>query len=197
MDKYILPTLLIIGIFLFSFALYSYSKDSSLLSSGPLNSSDSINNEDKTSNTVNFDKSALEKNRDYSKTISSDDSSGDGGGSSGGDSNYVPVEKRINESSCVLIRPGNLPNVICIVDYINKNSVSLNIENKLGEDIGINLNLKTCSQKFQDNIKNNEKKNFIFSCNNYGYFNEEIMITYILKENGTVNVRGFINGPVV
>ncbi len=209
MRKYILLALLIAGILFFSFAVYNYSKEiSSLSGSGSLNSLNLIKNKD--INKTDSNKSYPETSKDTSKTsdsgAGSTGASGSGsGGSSGGDSgngesrdsNYVPPEERRNESACILIRPGNIPDVNCFVDYIKEDSISLEIENKLGENIGINLDLKTCSPKFQDNITNNEKKNFIFFCNNYDYFNEEIIITYILKENGTVNVGGFINGPVV
>lgn len=198
MRKYILPILLIIGILLFSFTVYNYTKNNSSSNSSLQNL---INDKDKTLNTINSNESNLETNKDSSKTIGSEAGSGgsSGGGSGnteGRNSNPVPIEERRNESSCILIRPGNLPDINCFVDYIKEDSISLRIENKLGEDIGINLDLKTCSPKIQDKIKNNEKKNFIFYCSNNDYFNEDIIITYILKENGNVSIGGFVNGPV-
>ncbi len=195
MNKYILQILLILAFIFFIFAIYQYSKDTSFFKSDS-------NTENKTNDLDNSNKDVVndvinnkENNiNDVPAEGSSERGASTGSGSSG-DSNTT-WEERVNENTCVLVRPGNLPNINCFVNYIKRDSISLKIENKLGENIGISLDMKTCSPKINDEIKNNEEKDFIFYCNNADYFNEDIVITYILKENGTVAIGGFVNGPV-
>ncbi len=193
MRKYILPILLVAVILFFAFAIYQYSRDNSQPNSNQgtnLNQDNNINkniNENTKNNTENnIEETGKGENR------------GEGANAevgSSGDSIPSPEDKVI-QNSCVLVRPGNLPNINCLVNYIKKEGVSLKIENNLGEGIGITIDLKTCSPKIQDNIKNNEQKDFIFSCNNTDYFNQDVLITYFLQQNGTITIGGFVNGPV-
>jgi hypothetical protein len=194
MNKYILPIFAVLVFLFFIFAIYQYSKDTSFFKSNS-------NAENKINDKNNPDKDAINDGTDKQDNpeVINAENNGKGAGAgtgSSGDLNPVLPEQKANESACVLARPGNLPNINCFVNYIMKNSISLKIENKLGEDIGINLDLKTCSPKINDGIENNEEKDFVFYCDNNDYFNEDIVITYILKGNGTVAIGGFVNGPV-
>ncbi len=197
---------LIIVVIFFIFAVYIYVKDINYNINDSFESFNSLkgNSKDEGSFTGNNNQ---ENQMPNSNTNNNAPVSGGGGGSgssrnqgSGGEfgSNVTSedLQDRLNQSSCSLIRPGNLPDINCFVNYIKKESVSLKIENKLGEDIGIMMNLNSCSPELQDTIKNNEQKDFIFSCNNNDYFSQDILISYFLSGNGTVNIRGFVNGYV-
>lgn len=204
MKKYILPLALIISFIFFAFAIYQYAKpnfsDKNSASSNSNLNGKVFNDSDAKKTGDNSVKGSGDSEASGSGEAGSPRGVGDGGGAGGGLSgNNSETPQTPNEnggSFCVLVRPGNLPDVNCFVNYIKKDAVSLKIENKLGEDMGITLDLKTCSPKIQDAIKNNEQKNFVFSCNNNDYFNQDLFVTYILQEGGNVNVGGFVSGNV-
>ena len=120
--------------------------------------------------------------------------SGGGGGEGGGD-NQVNTTREIIPSSCTLVRPGNLPDITCSVNYIKKDSISLKMRNALGEKIFAIIKIDTCSES-NGTIENNQEKDFNFSCNNKNYFNEVVSLTYILEGNKRTDVGGFVIGSV-
>jgi len=193
---------LIIGVIFFIFAVYIYIKDISYNINDTFESFNSLkgNFKDKGSSTGNNNQENLVSDSNTNNNLPVSGGSGSGSKSSGGGfGNNITSEDsqdRFNQSSCSLIRPGNLPDINCFVNYIKKEGVSLKIENKLGEDIGIMMNLNNCSPQLQETIKNNEQKDFVFSCDNDAYFSQDILISYFLSGNGTVNIKGFVNGYV-
>jgi hypothetical protein len=196
---------LVIVVFFFMFAVYVYIKDINSNINSTFESFSSLNGNSKDNKLVSQNNNPENTMPDSNKVDDNSPAGGDSGRSSGssagsananGFENNSNPEERLNQSSCSLIRPGNLPDINCFVNYIKTNSVSLKIENKLGEDIGIMMNLNTCSPQLQNTIKDNEQKDFVFSCNNNDYFSQDILISYFLSGNGTVNIGGFVNGYV-
>ena len=135
-------------------------------------------------------------------------SSGAGGGGGGGGSGSGYSETGISSSgenenidgnsSCTLIRPGNLPNIECSVNYIKKDGVSLKIINELGEDMDVKISLEKCSPEFLESIQNSHYRDFVFLCGNseIEHFNSDIYISYILNQGKIVEIGGFIDGDV-
>jgi len=101
------------------------------------------------------------------------------------------------ESECILIRPGNLPDIICSVNYISPNEVSIKIKNEIGKKIGVVIRIEKCGLEIFKMIENNEEKDFVFPCNNReNFFNEEVLISYIIDNSEKVDIGGFIQGFV-
>src|SRR3989338_2604352 len=91
------------------------------------------------------------------------------------DSNRENSEKPGNlENVCMLVRPGNLPDISCSVNYIKSDMVSLKIKNELGERINISIKLDSCNPEVSELVENFQEKDFVFSCSNKEYFNEAI-----------------------
>jgi len=132
---------------------------------------------------------------------SSGEGSGGSGGSGEGGTSETPKstnesqEKSIIEKTCMLVRPGNIPDVTCDVNYIAKKEVSLKIKNELGEKIGIIIQLDTCDE-LSGEVENDNEKDFIFSCDNEDFFNQAIFISYLLEGGKKVDIGGFVRGSV-
>ena len=167
------------------------------------NKNSEINNVVSDENTQNTDNDII--NGEASENSDGSDNSAGGGGSgsdssgtessSGGSENNPDLNEN-SESSCVLVRPGNLPDIECSVNYIKNEGVSLNIKNELGEKIDIIINLDTCSPELQETLENLDEKEFAFSCENSGYFNKDISVTYILSGDKRIEIGGFVAGPL-
>jgi hypothetical protein len=124
-------------------------------------------------------------------------SGGSGGGSSGTDNKDANQPEVSQIPMCMLVRPGNLPDIGCFVSSIKKDSVSINLKNEIGEDIGVEIKLNSCSPVIKSTLENNQIKNFVFKCEEIeDYFNREVSISYILSDNKRVDISGFISGPV-
>lgn len=137
-----------------------------------------------------------------SESSNSEEGNGRGGGGSGGGStSETPKstnesqEKNIIEKTCMLVRPGNIPDVTCSVNYIAKKEVSLKIKNELGEKIGVIIKLDTCNE-LSGEIENDNEKDFVFSCDNEDFFNQAIFISYLLEGERRVDIGGFVSGSV-
>ncbi len=99
------------------------------------------------------------------------------------------------ESGCTLVRPGNIPNVDCDVNFITLQGVSLKISNSIGQAINVKILLNNCDTEKESVIENNEQKDFFFSCAIEDFFEEDITVTYEINEN-TIQVYGFVSGNV-
>jgi hypothetical protein len=143
-----------------------------------------------------------EENKSYSEEMGDgtyEEQTLNGGG--GGDFKSEPAENPSEESGevplCILVRPGNLPDITCSVDYIHKEEISLRLKNEIGEDLGIIIEVDNCLPEISENIKNGENKSFIFSCEPHeGYFNEQISISYIIGQTERVDINGFVQGTI-
>ncbi len=190
MKKFFLAVIIIlisIGIF-FSLKFYVTNNEENKLEN-PLNSQDNKNNQDNQESPNN--------NLDLSEDVQNENNEGTSEGTkeSGDFNENLENNDKIKESSCVLVRPGIIPNIYCSVNSITKQEVSLKIKNEFGEKIGITLNLNICSPEIQDSIENNQEKDFIFYCNNKDYFNQELVVTYGIGGD-EVDIGGFVIGPV-
>lgn len=123
-------------------------------------------------------------------------SGGGSDGSSGGtDTNPGGSSGENTPLTCVLIRPGNIPDVGCSVNYINANGVSLKIKNDFGKDLKITADLESCHQEITEIVENKNSRDFVFSCNNSGIFYHNLAVKYFV-DNGTISVGGFVSGSV-
>ncbi len=126
-----------------------------------------------------------------------DGGGGGGGGEDSGDDNGDTFDElEDNRTACMVVRPGNIPDVLCYVNYIGETGVSVSLKNKLGEEIDATINLNTCSPEVTESINNNQEKEFVFSCNNYYYFKEAIFLSYTLSGDRVIEVGGFVSGFV-
>jgi hypothetical protein len=106
------------------------------------------------------------------------------------------LDESNRELACMLIRPGNLPDISCSVNHIYVNETSIKIKNEIGKELGVIIKIENCYPEISEIIENNQEKDFIFSCNNKkNYFSEIISISYI-TESGEIDIGGFIQGPV-
>jgi hypothetical protein len=86
---------------------------------------------------------------DVSNISSEDDlSSGDSPSSTSNEGSTSSETKDYEISQipmCMLVRPGNLPDIGCFVSSITKEGVNLNLKNELGEDVGVEISLASCT----------------------------------------------------
>lgn len=94
---------------------------------------------------------------------------------------------------CSLVRPGNLPNLICDVNYIKKGEVSLKISNNIGENVNVYVILKECPNEGDALVENGESRNFVFSCSFSNYFESDIILTYTIGDK-VVEATGIVGG---
>ncbi|MEK6844453.1 MAG: hypothetical protein AABX83_03445 [Nanoarchaeota archaeon] len=127
---------------------------------------------------------------------------GGGGGGSGGSSAGAGIGSgsQISNSTsgnllCLLVRPGNLPGIECSVNYITGGSVSIRLENNMGEDFSINIILNNCSNQANGFITNGNVADFTFSCPTGSYFEEDLIVSYTIGSN-VVQISGIVSGPV-
>lgn len=123
-----------------------------------------------------------------------------GGGSDGGSSGGTDASSGSNSEensplTCVLIRPGNIPDVSCSVNYISSQEVSLRIKNDFGKDLKIIANLESCNPEITKIVEDKNSRDFVFSCNNSGIFYHNIAVKYFV-DNGTISIGGFVSGSV-
>lgn len=98
---------------------------------------------------------------------------------------------------CILVRPGNLPDITCSINYIHKDEISIRLQNKIGKDLGVVISINECYPEIFEDVKNEEEKSFTFSCESHeGYFNEQISISYIIDLEKRVDINGFVQGAV-
>lgn len=128
-----------------------------------------------------------------SSSIGGESSGSSGGGSSGGSSEEV--QRTYESPQCMLVRPGNLPDISCTAERISADSVILKIRNEFGQSINASIHLDSCTPKLSGVIENNQEKEFVFSCSNNEYFNEALSISYSFGDN-QVDIGGFISGSV-
>ena len=112
------------------------------------------------------------------------------GSSSGGNSSSTS-----GDLLCLLARPGNLPGIECSVNYIVDGSVSIRIENNIGEDISVNVILNGCSNQVNGFVANGNVADFTFSCSTEEYFEDDLIVSYTVGGN-IVQVNGIVSGPV-
>ena len=132
---------------------------------------------------------------------------GGGGGGSGGSSagagsagaGVGSGSQSSNSTSgnllCLLVRPGNLPGIECSVNYITGGSVSIRLENNMGEDFSIDMILNNCSNQANGFIVNGNIADFTFSCPTGSYFEEDLIVSYTIGSN-VVQISGIVSGPV-
>jgi len=136
---------------------------------------------------------------DSESDANTDVKGGGGGGGSDGSSGGADASPGISEEdsplTCVLIRPGNIPDVDCSVNYISSQEVSLKIKNDFGRDLKIIASLESCNPEITKIIEDKNSGNFVFSCNNSGIFYHNIAVKYFV-DNGTISVGGFVSGSV-
>ena len=83
----------------------------------------------------------------------------------------------------------------CSVNYIVDESVSIRVENNIGEDISINIILNECSNQANGFIANGNVADFTFSCATGDYFEEDLVVSYTVGGN-MVQINGIVSGPV-
>ena len=191
----------IIGIFMF--VLFSWSvireKDVETDNGNKLNSStDLSSNEAGVNSNADADENVGNGSEDGSlpRSAGGGGVGGGGGGGSGstGDAGEQNPPAQNSSNSCILVRPGNFPDVSCSVDYIKSTGVSLKIRNEFGSAIQARISLTHCSPEINKSIANNQEEHFVFSCDNLGEFIEEVSINYVVGSGGGVNIGGFVVG---
>lgn len=116
--------------------------------------------------------------------------------STGNSNNALSNSPQNQTSVCMLVRPGNLPDIFCDVNYISQEQVSLKITNNLGEKISTKIKLDTCTPQLTKDIENSQEENFVFTCENEDYFNQAIFLTYELLDGEKVEIGGFVSGEI-
>ncbi|MFA5060864.1 MAG: hypothetical protein WC494_00935 [Candidatus Pacearchaeota archaeon] len=115
--------------------------------------------------------------------------------SSEGSNDEVFGEEDKESPSCILIRPGNLPDITCGVNYINRDEISIKLKNEIGENLGIIINIENCQPEIKEELKNEEEKSFIFFCESpEEFFKKQISISYIINQTERIDINGFIMG---
>ena len=194
--KKLIFAVIILAILIISFLSYSlfqspeqslFKKENSLQQS-PSNQTQ-ITPEQTAQQTISQNNQDAEQSTTQTETISSTASS-----------QNTPSNSTDNEENtspaCYLIRPGNLPNIICSVNSITENSVSINITNEIGQPMTIKASLNNCApQEIEKTIRNNQSQDIVFSCINSEFFSQNIAITYILEDK-QIQVFGIVQGPV-
>lgn len=109
----------------------------------------------------------------------------------------TPLNENNKTPSCILVRPGNLPDITCSVDYIYKDEVSIKLKNEIGGNLGVVINLGECRPEIIDELIDKEEKSFVFFCGiQEDFFDEQISISYIIDQTEKIEINGFIQGAV-
>ncbi|MDO8508753.1 MAG: hypothetical protein Q7S27_03660 [Nanoarchaeota archaeon] len=96
---------------------------------------------------------------------------------------------------CLVVRPGNLPNIECKVNYIHEGEISLKIANSMGENLFVSIFLSGCASIVNGEVLNNGNLDFIFFCETDEYIEKEMIMTYNIGSS-SIELNGIVIGPV-
>lgn len=196
----VLVVIVLAGVFiLFSLALlynFDFNKDNFSLSEKTNQDNQAVKDNSQDNQGTTTQNSSSEGGSDGGN-VGAGGGSGGSGVSGGGEVSSEGNNTISRENSCMLVRPGNLPNIKCSVNYIKQDSVSLKIKNEIGDKIDIELKIDTCNPELRETIENMDEKDFVFFCINQNYFNQALYLSYIFGNESRVEIGGFVSGSVV
>lgn len=102
----------------------------------------------------------------------------------------------IQEGYCSLVRPGNLPDVDCFVNYIFNDELSVKIVSS-NEDIeGLRISVSECSGEITKPVEEGGT-DFVFPCKISGdSFEGEINVVYLMSDSSEIEIFGILGGGV-
>ncbi len=97
---------------------------------------------------------------------------------------------------CSLVRPGNLPGVDCLVNYISNDELSVKILSG-NEDIeGLRVSVSECSGEITAPVEEGGT-DFVFPCGISGVsFEGEIYVVYLMSDSSEIEIFGILGGSV-